>query len=52
MAAPANNSPLELEAIALKGYIEASADNDWIAMLICWAVVLQLEHYARSQADC
>jgi hypothetical protein len=34
----------ELEALALKTYISAAYDNDWITMLICWAVVEGLSH--------
>lgn len=36
-------SPLELEALALKLYVEAAYNNDWLGMLICWAVVMKLE---------
>lgn len=46
-----SNSLLELEALALKLYIEASADEDWFSMLICWAVVLRLEEHGYANAD-
>jgi len=46
-----SNSLLELEALALKLYIEAAADNDWFSMLICWAVVLRLEKHAGTEVD-
>lgn len=32
-----------LSALAHKLYLHAAYDQDWIGMLICWAVILKLE---------
>lgn len=44
-------SRIELEALALKLYIEAASDNDWLSMLICWAVVEGLSHPPTHESD-
>lgn len=41
-------STYELESMALKLYLEAAYDNNWLVMFLSWAVVLHLERDKRG----